>query len=843
MPVEEIEAAVIRHYTSRAGDPHRHLHLQINARVRAHGGWRGIHTVGVRDSLEAINGIGHAAVMCDPEFRAVLAGYGYHLDLESGELIELAGYTGAFSARAAQIGRNIDRMEARWRAEHPGEEPGPRLRRTWDTRAWAQARPDKVVPRDGAELARHWVQELYALGFQPPAYQTVAKPLPVGQLDRDLVVDLALTRLGARRSAWNAADVRGEVERIIALAEIVVDAPVRRELAEDLTHRTMAACVPLLRRGDVPEHVRAFTSTRVLAVEDEIIRRLTTRANNQLSQAPSRREGSGYLGSVVRGLDPGQREVVAALGGSNPLLVIEGAAGVGKTTALAAARDTLECFGRRLVVVTPTRKAAQVASRQLDTPAYPAAWLTHRYGYRWDKDGHRTRFDTPGPQGRREALDARLRPGDVLLVDEAGMLDQDTALALLTIADETGAMVAFLGDRHQLPAVGRGGVLDLAARIAGPRNSLTLDTVHRFTDPTYADLTIRMRTGQQPGETFDELLTRGQIVIHASEVERTQALVGASTHPDHPLVVAPTREQVASLNAAIRDHRLTTGKVHPGGLLTSAGEPIGVGDRVATRRNDPDLGVANRDTWTVLAIHHDGSLLIGQRPGERSSEPSGEPGSECRGERSGERTLPPAYVRAHVQLAYASTVYGAQGETVTTSHVLVGEQSGAAGAYVGMTRGREHNVAHLVADTADDARAQWVEIFARDRADLGPRHAAGLATQDIDRYGNQPATVVGHTPFRTRPSTSVALQAAALRDEQPGGTPDPSTHTHRSPRPTTDQADDQPCCTPPRMGEFVATISRVGSAHPIRSAGARTKTTPASPGAGRTRLASLCESA
>ena len=49
VPVEQIEAAVIRHYTSRAGDPHRHLHLQINARVWAAGAWRGIHSVGVRD--------------------------------------------------------------------------------------------------------------------------------------------------------------------------------------------------------------------------------------------------------------------------------------------------------------------------------------------------------------------------------------------------------------------------------------------------------------------------------------------------------------------------------------------------------------------------------------------------------------------------------------------------------------------------------------------------------------------------------------------------------------------------------------------------------------------------
>lgn len=33
VPVERIEAATVRHYTSRAGDPHRHLHVQINARV------------------------------------------------------------------------------------------------------------------------------------------------------------------------------------------------------------------------------------------------------------------------------------------------------------------------------------------------------------------------------------------------------------------------------------------------------------------------------------------------------------------------------------------------------------------------------------------------------------------------------------------------------------------------------------------------------------------------------------------------------------------------------------------------------------------------------------------
>jgi hypothetical protein len=71
VPVQELEAVTVRHYTSRAGDPHRHLHLQVNARVLAEGTWRGLQTVGVRDSLDAINGIGHAAVLTDPDFRAV----------------------------------------------------------------------------------------------------------------------------------------------------------------------------------------------------------------------------------------------------------------------------------------------------------------------------------------------------------------------------------------------------------------------------------------------------------------------------------------------------------------------------------------------------------------------------------------------------------------------------------------------------------------------------------------------------------------------------------------------------------------------------------------------------
>jgi len=733
MTLERVEAAVIRHYTSRAGDPHRHVHLQVNARVYAGGGWRGLHSVGIRDSIEAINGIGHAAVATDPTFRAVVAAHGFTVDPESGEIRELAGFVGAFSARAAQIGRHLDRYEAEWRRDHPDQEPGPRLRAVWDRHAWAEARPDKVVPTDGAELVTRWNAELRDLGYRDPAGPVAVEATPVGWIDRDAAAEWVVSQLGAERSAWNAADIRGHVETLLAEVGVVAEAAARVELAEDVTARAAERCVRLLDGPDVPEHVRSLTSPRVLAVEDEIIARLARRGEQPAHRArpPQQRVGRGLVRPRP---DPAAEHPVAGLlAGDGPLVVVEGAAGAGKTTALAAAQALLARQGHRLMVVTPTLKAAQVAAAETGAEGHSAAWLIHHHGWRWDDTGHWDRQPHPAPEATPDP-GARLQPGDVLVVDEAGMLDQDTALRLLTLADEAGARIVLVGDRHQLPAVGRGGVLDHALAWAHPTAVVAMEKVHRFADPAYAELSLRMRTGADPGAVFDALHRRGQIQVHPTEVERTAALAEAGACGD--LVIAERREQVADLNAAIRDHRHTTtpkaregahGGDGEGGrwVVTGRGEQVGVGDRVATRRNDPDLGVANRQTWTVTNLGTDGTLTL--HPPSRGP---------ARGSGVGrDRQLPPGYVHDHIELAYATTVHGAQGETVDRAHLALEETTGAAAAYVAMTRGRHGNTAHLVADTLEDARKQWTDAFSRDRADLGPAHARTRAIEDIDRYG------------------------------------------------------------------------------------------------------------
>ncbi|GAB4077284.1 hypothetical protein [Nostocoides australiense] len=170
-------------------------------------------------------------------------------------------------------------------------------------------------------------------------------------------------------------------------------------------------------------------------------------------------------------------------------------------------------------------------------------------------------------------------------------------------------------------------------------------------------------------------------------------------------------------------------------MVTARGEQIGIGDRVATRRNDTDLGVANRQTWTVTRVGGDGNLTL-------------------RG-KGRDRTIPAEYAAKFVELAYATTIHGAQGETVDRAHVAISDVTGAAAAYVAMTRGRHDNTAHMVAENVENARKQWVEVFSRDRADLGPAHAKQQALDAVDRYGSRKRRPKETEPYRPSPTTPV----------------------------------------------------------------------------------------
>jgi hypothetical protein len=115
---------------------------------------------------------------------------------------------------------------------------------------------------------------------------------------------------------------------------------------------------------------------------------------------------------------------------------------------------------------------------------------------------------------------------------------------------------------------------------------------------------------------FDALHAGGRIAVHGSDVRRCDALADhiVATRLDGgrtATVVVDTREHAATLNSAIRDRLVAAGAVDDRRVaVTRDGQRLGAGDVIVTRRNEHDLGVANREVWTVTRVHRDGRLTV-----------------------------------------------------------------------------------------------------------------------------------------------------------------------------------------------------------------------------------------
>ncbi len=142
------------------------------------------------------------------------------------------------------------------------------------------------------------------------------------------------------------------------------------------------------------------------------------------------------------------------------------------------------------------------------------------------------------------------------------------------------------------------------------------------------------------------------------------------------------------LSAQIRVDLVRLGRVAEDGVpLGLQDTTAGVGDIVQARKNDWRLaghygnrrGPINREQYTVIETLDDGGLIV-------------TPVSSSGGETI---TLPRSYVAEHVALGYASTVHSAQGLTVDTSHTVISQRTGPASLYVGLSRGKEANTAHV----------------------------------------------------------------------------------------------------------------------------------------------------
>ena len=96
----------------------------------------------------------------------------------------------------------------------------------------------------------------------------------------------------------------------------------------------------------------------------------------------------------------------------------------------------------------------------------------------------------------------------------------------------------------------------MAAQIRG--RTFDMAEVHRFTDPAYAEVTVRMRDGRNPGEVFDQIAAQGLVRLHASSNDASEHI--AQQRRDREAVTVTSNDEARTINASIRDERVSRGR-------------------------------------------------------------------------------------------------------------------------------------------------------------------------------------------------------------------------------------------------------------------------------------------
>ncbi|GAA4345498.1 AAA family ATPase [Microbacterium rhizosphaerae] len=734
--LQRIEVVELQHRRSRALDPHIHRHLWLNVKVQGEDGqWSNVDSRVAMKLHTVINAEGELAARTDTEWVDALARRGYTLN-EDGEIAQLAHLVRPLSRRANQIEANRMRHLAEWRSLHPQQEPSAEVLAQIDRWAWASGRPNKPNDLDESTWEAMIRDELTALD---PGLWDAGDPIepsvqPIAALDRDLLAVRAIADADRRAAhsggRFSRYDIQAGAMRAVASCSVQADRPVLQEVIEDIVERALRDSVDLLHdQIDVPSHVKHLMSAATAALKLDLVAKFDV-LNRPGTDIP--RVAVTQLSATVlepnTSIDPAQSDAAGAIGGTCRLVTVSGPAGSGKTTILRVAQAALARQGRRMIVVAPTKKAASVAGREIGAAASSLHALLVDHGWRFADDDSGAQIwtrlrlgDVDASTGAAYAGPQRypLAPGDRIVVDESGMVDLATANLLAEIALETGAGIAMVGDDLQARPVGHSGAMACMARRSGA--VVELSAVHRFRDPDYGALTIRMRlpaTLEEAAAVAHELGERGCIRRVDDEDAARQAMVVAyfeHARPGHRVaLVTATNADAAAVSEEIQQRRIALGQLHVEAAAAGMGEQcLLIGDLVQTRRNDRLSGVENRATWTIEAMDATYVWLA-------SVDDAGD-----------HRVVSRDYASEHIQLAYASTVHGIQGETTDIS--IVGPGVDAAGFYVGMTRGRFHNEALVTKGSSAEAERDIAETLMRGTIEVTLDDARASARSELGR--------------------------------------------------------------------------------------------------------------
>jgi conjugative relaxase-like TrwC/TraI family protein len=480
-----------------------------------------------------------------------------------------------------------------------------------------------------------------------------------------------------------------------------------------------------------------------------------------------------------------QRSAIHLACGAHPLVLIQGQAGTGKSTALTGIARAHQASGRQILVTSTAALAAERLATELtdngvDCDAYSTAGLAAAINH------------------DRVTLTSRM----TIIHDEAALASTGEQLDLLSAVETSGARLIAVGDPQQNQPVGAGGLwehIEDATRDADAHVELTQN--QRAHDPADRRDQARFRHGHAE-RAIRSYAARDRIHFH-DDTRRAEDHALDAAHDDRTdgkatTVIAQTsNDHLDQLNARAQAIRSQAGQLGEEGLPIP-GRPYQLreGDQVQIRHTIQHLehgSLRNGTAAQISAIEMDSKAL------------------KLRLADGSELTLSLQQTAdAELRLAYVQHPFPAQGQTTDTTHLIIAEHATREGTYVALTRARSSTHIHAgnTIDSAIDGDrlqglAEHLNRTEPDAPSIRTELAAAPHPEDKARTARRPGdgvrtarslSIISPTDSDD-PRRTAANDAQHEPDTTPGRTTDPlidlAPNKTRDREPAVDTAEDK----------------------------------------------------
>lgn len=361
---------------------------------------------------------------------------------------------------------------------------------------------------------------------------------------------------------------------------------------------------------------RRNTETRYAAPwmvdwEQEIQHRTQARMGEQhVKVAPEKVEQAIFDFEAKKGfkISDEQRHAVEHITmGTGGVAVLSGLAGTGKTTVSDLYSQAFIAEGKRMIGVAVSNNAAQKlqAESGMDSASVAKTLSMLRKG------------------------ELTLSDKDVVVLDEAGMVDTKDTRLLMVACHEAGAKLIMQGDTHQLQPVGAGAGMSLAKQVAGnamlteirrQKSAKDRETAKDFYDQDESgnvinrtDVKSRAETVVKGQKILSNLLTNDHVEEYGTQKQAVRGAIAdymaSQVDVSQRLLLAHSRAEVAEANDLVRAAMKATGELGQRDVEFKARDgkhwkqmSLAEGDLIKFTTRDDNLGVINGSRAKVEKI-------------------------------------------------------------------------------------------------------------------------------------------------------------------------------------------------------------------------------------------------